>query len=212
MKNQTATLRRAKDASFDWDAIRRRIDISIEAVDRNFKPGDDERDAILRERARVLARAPREDSFELEQIEVLEFLIAGERYAVESSYVRECLPLKELTPLPCTPAFVAGIINVRGRIVSVVDLKVLFDFSQSDLPDAARVVVVAAAGVEIGILADGLLGVRSIPESDVRRSLSTLTGIQAEYLKGVTSDKVAVLDVATVLADPRIIVREEVDA
>ncbi|PYP83490.1 MAG: hypothetical protein DMF61_22985 [Blastocatellia bacterium AA13] len=101
--------------------------------------------------------------------------------------------------------------NVRGRIVCAIDLDLLLDLPAAESNDRSAVVVLNGAGIETGVLIDAILGVRSIPEGEIRQSLSTLNGIQAEYLKGVTRDNVAVLDVLTILSDPRIRVHEEVD-
>ena len=97
--------------------------MAIDQVD--LPPAEQER--ILQERAKNLAREGPADQGARKQLDVVEFLLAYERYAIESHWVREVHPLKEITPLPGTPAFVLGIINVRGRIVSVVDLKAFFD-------------------------------------------------------------------------------------
>ena len=60
-------------------------------------------------------------------VEVLEFELSGERYAVATSFVTEVFPLVSFTELFCTPPFVLGITNLRGRIVSIVDLRRFFD-------------------------------------------------------------------------------------
>src|SRR5687768_2140813 len=85
---------------------------------------------ILRARAQALARPARHVPLAEASLEVLEFRLAQERYALETRYVREVYPLKDLTRLPCTPPFVLGIVNVRGRITPVIDIKKFFD-----LPD-----------------------------------------------------------------------------
>ena len=170
-----------------------------------------DRTTILRERARALAR-PAEHAPTAETVlEVLEFRLAQERYAVETRYVREVAPLKELTPLPCTPSFVLGIVNVRGQIVPVFDLKKLFDLPEEGLTDLHRIIIVRGHNLELGLLADLTLGVRSIPLSSLQPSLPTLTGIRGDYLKGVTAERLVVLDLASLLADPRIIVNEDVE-
>ena len=76
---------------------------------------------ILRARARVLARPRKQAPATETLLELLEFRLARERYAVEVRYVREVYPLKDLTPLPSTPPFVLGVVNVRGRILPVLD-------------------------------------------------------------------------------------------
>jgi purine-binding chemotaxis protein CheW len=67
-----------------------------------------------------------------EYIEVVEFLLAHEKYGIESKCVREVYPLKELTPVPCTPSFVRSIINVRGKILSVIDIKKFFELPEDE--------------------------------------------------------------------------------
>ena len=166
---------------------------------------------ILRARARTLARPPDDAPAAATLLDVLEFRLAQERYALETRYVREVCPLKDLTPIPCTPPFVLGIVNVRGRILPVLDLKKLFDLPEQGLTDLHRIILVEAHEVEFGLLADATVGVRSIPADTLQPSLPTLTGIRSEYLKGVTAERLVVLDVGRILADPKIIVHEEVE-
>jgi purine-binding chemotaxis protein CheW len=169
------------------------------------------RDQILRARAQALARPHEDAAGAATLLEVLEFRLAGERYAVETRHVLEVYPLKELTPLPGTPAFILGVVNVRGRILPVVDLKRFFDLPAQGLTDLHRVILVEGNDLELGLLADAIVGVRSIPAETLQSSLPTLTGIRSEYLTGVTAEGLVVLDVAGILVDPKIIVNEEVE-
>jgi purine-binding chemotaxis protein CheW len=166
---------------------------------------------ILRRRAQKLARptdaAPATETL----LEVLEFRLAQERYAVETGLVREVHPLRELTPLPCTPSFVLGIVNVRGRILPVFDLKRFFDLPAQGLTDLHRIIIVRRHDLEFGLLADVIVGVHSITVESLQTTLPTLTGIRADYLKGVTADALVVLDLTRLMADPKIIVQDEVE-
>lgn len=166
---------------------------------------------VLRRRARALARPPERAAATGTLLDVLEFRVAKERYALETRHVREVSPLKDLTRVPCTPAFVLGIVNVRGRIIPVLDLKKFFDLPEEGLTDLHRIILLEGDGVELGLLADATEGVRSIPLDTLQPSLPTLTGIRSEYLKGVTHERVVVLDVERMLADPRIVVHEDVE-
>jgi len=167
---------------------------------------------ILHARAQALARTPPHAPAAETLLEVLEFHLAQERYAVETRYVQEVQPLKELTPLPCTPPFVLGIVNVRGRILPVLDLKKFFDLPEKGLTDLHRIILVRGNDLELGLLADVVVGVRSISAESLQPSLPTLTGVRSDYLKGVTAERLVVLDLARILADPKIIVHEEVEA
>ena len=166
---------------------------------------------ILHSRAQALARPPERAPLAETFLEVLEFRLAQERYAVETRYVHEVRPLKDLTPLPCTPPFVLGIVNVRGHILPVLDLKTFFDLPQNGLTDLHCIILVRERDLEFGLLADVIVGVRSIPVESLQASLPTLTGIRSDYLKGVTAERLVVLDLARLLADPRILVHEDVE-
>jgi purine-binding chemotaxis protein CheW len=167
---------------------------------------------ILRERARALSRPRKQAPVAEASLELLEFRLAQESYALETRHVREVYPLRDLTPLPGTPPFVLGIVNVRGRITPVIDIKKFFDLPDKGLTDLHRVILVRGNDLELGLLADVIVGVRSIPMDSVQPSLPTLTGIRADYLKGLTSERLVVLDLDRILADPKIIVHEEVES
>jgi purine-binding chemotaxis protein CheW len=169
--------------------------------------GPDEKLPILRERARTLARAPEEVEGAKGHLRVVEFMLAHERYALELSYIREVYPLKELTPLPGIPDFVLGIVNVRGQILSIIDIRRFFELPEKGLTNLNQVIILQSDDMEFGILADEILGTRSIPQSAIQTSLPTLTGIRAAYLKGVTGDRVVILDGGKILADEKMIVQ-----
>ena len=180
------------------------------AGDQKHIPMQERKEEVLKARAKKLAQEPDAPEEDDQRMEVVEFLLTREKYAIESAYIREVYPLKELTPLPCTPAFALGIINVRGELLSVVDLKRFLDVPEKGLTNQSKVIIIQNDEMEFGILADVILGMRSIPPDEIQPSLPTLTGIRAEYLKGVTSERLVILDAAKILADKGIIVHEEV--
>jgi purine-binding chemotaxis protein CheW len=172
---------------------------------------DAEADRILRARARALARAPSSAPAPSSMLELLEFRLASERYALETRHVQDVHPLRDLTPLPCTPPFVLGIVNLRGRILPVLDIKKFFDLPEQGLTDLHRIILVRGNDLELGLLADVIVGVRSIAADSLQASPPTFTGIRADYLKGIGAERLVVLDLDRILADPKIIVHEEVD-
>src|SRR5712691_11870622 len=174
----------------------------------NGKSAEEKR-TILKARATALAREPEKKKSREACLEVVEFGLAKECYALETSYVLEVYPFRELTPLPCTPPFVLGILNVRGRILSVIDLRKFFDLPDTRITDLHKIIVVYTGELEVGILADIVLGVQSIPLSDLQPSLPTLTGVREAYLKGVTASRLLVLDAGKILSDKKMVVHEE---
>ena len=202
-------MRKTKRAAIDWVEVRARLDAAQAAGEHAWIPGANETARILHERALALAAEPGVAQMPDQSVEALEFLLAHERYAVESAYVREVHPLENLTPLPCTPGFVLGIVNLRGEIVSVVDLRKFFDLPQTGLSDLNKVIVLESGNMVFGILADAILGVRRIALAEIQTSLPTLTGIREKYLQGITPERAVVLDAAKLLADEDLVVQEQ---
>jgi purine-binding chemotaxis protein CheW len=194
----------------DWDTLYQRLAAARTAVSQGVTP-DVERE-ILRKRAQALARQPDHGADTGAVLECLEFLLAYESYAIEVAWVAGACPLKDITPLPGTPAFMAGIINVRGRILSVIDIRTFFDLPAKGLTDLNKVVILQDGVMEFGILVDGIIGTRSIPLNEVQPPPATLTGIREEYLKGVTRERIAILDGKRLLNDRNLIIDDAMEA
>jgi purine-binding chemotaxis protein CheW len=193
----------------DWTEIHQRMAAAEAAIAHAGRASGDETRAVLKTRAEALARENDDGALARESLEVVSFLLGQEKYGVESCYVREVWPLNELTPLPGTPPFVLGIVNVRGQVLSVIDIRKLFDLPQKGVGDLDRIIVLQNGVMELGILGNSILGVVQIPTDELQPTLPTLTGLRGEYLKGVTPDRMAILNAARLLSDENIIVREE---
>lgn len=194
--------------AMDWQAVHRRLEAAAAAIENQLMLSQQSKKSLLKARATSLAAVAQTEATE-EYLEIIEFQLASETYGVELRHAGKVSLLKELTSMPCTPAFVLGIINLHGRVLSVVDLKRFFDLPNNPLTDLNRVIVVHNETMEVGILADSIRGIRRIALRDLQPSLPTLTGTRAEYLKGITGDRLIVLDADKLLSDPRIVVKEE---
>lgn len=201
---------KAKRKTIDWGELHRRMEKGRAAIEEGFQPAEDELRKILRARAQALSAETETGVQEEASIHLVEFVLAYENYAVESAYVREIIPLTEFTPVPGTPPFVLGIINVRGEIMSVIDIKKFFDMPDKGLSDLNKVIILSSENMEFGILADSIAGMRNVLLKDMQVSIPTLTGIRLEYLKGVTNTQLVVLDAGKLLSDQGIIVNESV--
>lgn len=192
----------------DWSALLQRQEQAFAAAaERSLAPEQEQ--AILRERAARLAVRPQEPE-PGETLDCLEFSLSGESYAVELCYITETLPLSDFTPLFCTPAFVLGIINLRGRIISIIDLRRFFGLGAVGLSDLNRVIVVANGSMEFGVLADSIAGMRSLKAQELLPPPDAFTGLREEFLSGVTVERLALLDMGKIMSDPRIMVHDEV--
>ncbi|EKD84426.1 MAG: hypothetical protein ACD_39C00056G0001 [uncultured bacterium] len=166
--------------------------------------------AILKARAQVLAKEPEKVVPASELLDVLVFKLGNETYGIESAFVREVYPLKDFTPLPGVPAFVLGIINVRGQILSVIDFKKFFQLPEKGLGQLNKIIILHNNFMEFGLLADDIVGTASVLLSSMQSSLPTIAGIGREFLKGITSERLIILDGEKVLNDKEMIVHEEI--
>lgn len=201
---------RSGERMIDWAELHRRLEVSRIALERGLAISSEEKREILRSRARLLARDTQGAKPAFQSIEILEFLLASEHYGIEIEHIREVCPLTEFATLPGAPPFVLGLINVRGQILSIIDIRKFFDVPEKDLTDLNKVIIVEKQRMELGILADAVLGVRSIAFEDLQPSLPTLTGIRAAYLQGIAKE-LAVLDVEKILSDEKIVVDDQVN-
>ena len=161
---------------------------------------------ILKARAVKLAKETVSEKEKSKELDVVEFKIARETYGIELKFIRTIYPLKNLTYIPGAPDFIKGVINLRGEIISVVDLKKFFDLPDQELTNLSQVIILSSDTMEFGILADEILDVMQIPEASIQPSLPTLTGIRLAYLKGVTGDSEVILDGDKLLADEKMLI------
>ncbi|MBN1287804.1 MAG: purine-binding chemotaxis protein CheW [Anaerolineae bacterium] len=175
-------------------------------------PTEEETQEILYKRARTLAR-PAEGSDALNNTQrVLVFTLGTERYAVPVVYVQRIKPFDQMTPIPCTPSFYLGAANVRGKILSVLELRYLFDIPIEDESALTlkHLVVISAAGLEVSLLVHDIAGVTDLMLSDLKTPSEALVGISPDYIAGTTAEGIILLDVEILLSDSRLIVDEEV--
>lgn len=168
------------------------------------------KEQVLRERAQAIQK-PIEwgEKVGTDKI-VLEFQLAQERYALNALYVREVCLINELTPLPCTPNFVQGLINLRGDILAVIDLKHFFNLPPSGITNLNRVIVVQHQGLEVGILADDIYNERVVYLEELQHDVSSITQDNIEFIEGIDDDGLIVLDIKAILSSPKIVVDETV--
>ncbi len=160
------------------------------------------RQEILDGRARELARRQSPGASEDPAMRVVEFTIGAGRYAVESVFAAEVVPVGPVTPLARAGALLVGVTNVRGRILPVVDLRALVDAPGAHAT-GRYLVVLRNGGAELAILADEILSEHGLAREQIQGPLPALCGRRRELLRCVTADGLAVLDPERVLAlDP----------
>lgn len=211
MKKPQTELEQENKTKVDWNGIKAKVNFLQENLDQKIILPEGERNSILKARAKALAVEIIDESAQKEFIEIMEFSLASETYGIETKFIREVYPLKDFTTLPGTPSFAVGIVNVRGQIISVIDLKKFFNLPEKGLGELNKVIIVRNERMEFGLLADVIQGTRSVSLDTIQSSPVSTIEIGSGYLRGVTSDHTIILDAEKILEDEKIIIHQEAE-
>lgn len=166
----------------------------------------EQKKAILDERATFLAQAPLATKKRQNQLDILELVISNEHFAFEARFVREACKMGTVTPLPNSPDFVVGLMNFRGQILPLLDLRKFLELSAREISNEMMVVVIQLDQAQAGIVVDQIVGINSIAEASLQSPKQLVNSTLAPLLRGVRQDMLAVLDVNALFNDPRLIV------
>ncbi|MGB4782918.1 chemotaxis protein CheW [Candidatus Methylomirabilis sp.] len=195
----------------NYEEVYSRLEETRRALEAGGSLPPEEVKRILRDRAHALAKPLAEVRTPAEVLELLVFSLAGGRYGIEMSHVLEVIPLRELTPMPCTPPFVLGVVNHRGRILPVLDFRRLLDLADQGIAEGSKVIAVDTGGMSFGIYADAMSGVERIGANEMAPPPAAVAGDRHTFLLGVTGEMVAVLDLERIAFDKKIVVHEQVE-
>ena len=199
----TAT-RPTRTGPIDWQEVRGRLTQAAAATAEAERLSPERARVVMEERARALARAPAPAPRAAEVLEVATFSLANERYGIETRHVREVGRLTDYTPVPGAPPFLVGVINLRGEILAVIDLRKFFGVADKGVTDLSRVVVLGGDRAEFGVLADAAHEVLRLRADEVLDPPGSGGSAGREYVRGVTEDALVVLDGAVLLEDGRL--------
>jgi len=148
-----------------------------------------------------------------EDIKVIVFTLAHEEYGIEVDKVRTIERMVPITRVPKTPAFVKGVINLRGIVIPVIDLRGRFGLEETDYTENSRIVIVAAHELEVGFIVDSANDVLDVSSDAIENPPEVVGGIKAKYISGVAkigeSRLLILLNLAEVLNRGEIIQLEQ---
>lgn len=113
------------------------------------------------------------------------FQLAEETYGIDISLVHEIIRMQAITEIPRTPEFVEGVINLRGRVIPVIDLHKRFELPPSEETQHSRIMVVEVNGMTVGMIVDSVSEVLRLPAVNIDPPPPVFSGIDAAYLRGV---------------------------
>lgn len=133
----------------------------------------------------------------------LTFFLRGEEYGLEILKVQEIIGMMDITPVPRTPHYVRGVLNLRGKVIPIVDLRLKFEMEAAEQTDETCTIVVQANGQQKGIVVDKVSEVLDIVDEDIQDAPSFGENVTTDYILGIGKSEGRVkllLDIDEVLA------------
>ena len=170
----------------------------------------EESQEILESRARVLALKPEVEDQTEDVLELTTFLLGKDVYAFESKAIREICSVKTITPLPCAPKHVDGLIYLRGQIITLIDLQQYLGMPASLLAAESTAILADSEELQVGFRVDKVLDTIVVSHSALGKSLKGLENVKVEYVLGIAPDFTVVLDLKTIVSEEKLIVNQTV--
>lgn len=149
-----------------------------------------------------------------EEIKVIVFALADEEYGVEVEKVRTIERMMPLTRVPKTLDFIKGVINLRGVVIPVIDLRGRFNLPESEYTDNSRIIIIAINDMEVGLIVDAANDVIDVDSDQIQEPPEIVGGIRAKYLRGVAKigeRLLVLLNLEEVLSKKEIIKLEDLE-
>ncbi len=154
------------------------------------------------------------NTLQQDEQQLVVFDLSTEAYGVDIGAVREIIRMQDITKVPRTPEFVEGVINLRGKVIPVVDLRKRFGLPAEDESKENRIVVVDIGAQDIGVIVDAVTEVLRIATESVEPPASVITTADSEYLLGIAklnSRLIILLDLEQVLTEGEHSALQEID-
>jgi purine-binding chemotaxis protein CheW len=119
------------------------------------------------------------------QVQLVTFRIGGEEFGLDVFQVHEILRWEEPTPMPRAPAFVEGVLDVRGTLVPVIDLRKRFELTELRYDEETRIILVDYQTERLGLVVDEVTEVLRVPETSVTPPPAYVKGLAAEFIRGI---------------------------
>jgi purine-binding chemotaxis protein CheW len=113
------------------------------------------------------------------------FVVDNILFSLDASIIQEVVQVKKITPVHHAPTYIIGVMNLRGRVVTVIDLGTRLEMQQVEINDQSRILIVEWKQEYIGVLVSSVSEVVQIEKGDIKPSPGNLNGVQQEFITGV---------------------------
>jgi purine-binding chemotaxis protein CheW len=127
-----------------------------------------------------------------ETIDVVEFELGGERYALDIQLAREIVEMIPITPIPRAPPYISGVINLRGEITNIMNLNAMLGLANTEIRSNQKIIVLvpeAAGGSNVGIIVDDVSSVMQVSEADIDHIGEGFSSDFSSFVKGIIKMK-----------------------
>ena len=119
------------------------------------------------------------------EVKLIIFKLGREEYGMDILRVQEIKRMMGITRVPSTPTFIKGVINLRGSVLPVIDLRTRLGLAENDLTEAARIIVVLVNDGIVGFIVDEVVEVTTINTQDVEAAQTLSSGLSADFISGI---------------------------
>jgi purine-binding chemotaxis protein CheW len=212
----------------DWEVVHRQIEATNQKLASSEEIDPEALELAWARRSAQVAQKVQEE-LQGEIVKAAIISLDNELYGLDVRYIFDIRALERVTFVPRVPAWVLGVVNWRGRIISVIDLRRFLGLptntAEAKAKASQRLIVIQAGEMEVGLQADEVFLIETIPAGQIRMEEGDVRGIQPELVNGIfmrtdlekttgVAQKngqgiVVLLNLPALLADPRLIVRED---
>ena len=120
-----------------------------------------------------------------DSIQVVSFKLGSEEYGVDIGQVQEINRMVAVTKVPRAPQFMEGVINLRGQLIPIIDLRTRFGMERAEHTKSTRIVVTEIGTKRIGMVVDSVSEVLRLPLEQIEEAPDMISGVETEYIRGV---------------------------
>lgn len=207
-----------------WEGIRKRAEDIQKSLKSLGEISDSEKDRIFRERAEKLSQIDKTSEIDEKLINIISFNISGELYGIDVNYLQDAYEIDNITKIPCTSSFLSGLINYKGSILTIINLKALLNLSdvkdskqkedktykKHKTPVMNKILILNYAGIKAGIVVDYFGSMLKLFKDHIK-PVSPIFLDKNKIIKSeavINNTSLQIIDPEALLNDERLIVNE----
>ncbi len=159
----------------------------------------------LREEYERQLSQPVEEVKSKDTITVITFKLGDEWYGLETKYATEIRAVPIIIEVPCTPDFILGVINLRGIIIAIIDIRNFFDIPSQKVTSESHIILFQINEINIGLLVDNVQEIIEFPKTNIKPPIATLSGIKTKFIHGqchINNDLLIIIDLEKLMNIP----------